>query len=105
MHQNLWKPAMIKTKRGQSAKRRTFRPKFFRYPVVILGVLMMLLTLRLGVGHALEGHAWQKVSPASGVALGAAAHVPKWDKPLTTLTSDDGDDDDDGGDDCPTTAT
>jgi|WetSurMetagenome_2_1015567.scaffolds.fasta_scaffold105271_2 hypothetical protein len=97
---------MIKTKGGQGARRRTFWPKFLWYPVVTLGVLMMLLTLRLGAGHALEGPAWQKVSPATGVPVYAAAHSPQGDKPLATLTSDSDDDDgDDDGDDCPTTVT
>jgi hypothetical protein len=91
---------------GHGGLRRTCWPKFFWYPLVTLGVLMMLLTLRLGVGHALEGHTWQKVSPSPGFALNSAAHSPKWDKPLLTLTSDSDDDDgDDDGDDCPTTAT
>jgi hypothetical protein len=103
MHQNLWKPAPIKARGGQSARRRTFWPKFFWYPAVALGVLMMLLALRLGVGHALKGHTWQKISPVSGFTVCAAAHSPKWDRPLTTLTSDNDDDDDDDGDDNPTT--
>ena len=108
MHQNLWKPAPTKKKAGQSAYRRTFWPKFFWYPLVTLGILMMLLSLRLGVGHALEGHAWQKVSPAPGFVAYSAADALKWDKPLTTLTNnydDDADDGGDEGDDCPTTVT
>jgi hypothetical protein len=106
MHQYLRKFAPIKARGGQGGPRRACWPKFFWYPVIALGVLMMVLTLRLGVGHALERHAWQKVSPAAGFAVYAAAHSPKWDKPLLTLTSDSDDDDgDDDGDDCPTTAT
>jgi hypothetical protein len=97
MHQNLWKPAPIKARRGQAA----FWPKFFRYPVVALGVLMMLLTLRLGVSHALAGHGRQKIGPTPAFAVYSAALYPKWDTPFKTLTSDD-DDDDDGGDDDPT---
>jgi hypothetical protein len=106
MHQNSWKPAMIKEEGGQAAPRWTFWSKFFWYPAVTLGILMMLLTLRLNVSHALEKRAWQKASPATEVTVYAAAHASKWDRPLTTLTSDDDDgDDDDNGDDCPTTST
>jgi len=105
MHQNLWKPAMINKKADQTGPRRTFRPKFFWYTAVALGILMIVLTLRLGVGHALEGHAGQKVSPAAGVAVYAAAPALTWDKTLRTLASESDDDDGDDGDDCPTTAT
>jgi hypothetical protein len=104
MHQNLWKPAPMKARGGQRARRLTFWPRFFWYPAVTLGVLMLVLAV--GLSHALEGQGWQKISPASAFAAYSAAHSPKWDKPLTTLTSDnDDDDDDDNGDDCPTTVT
>ena len=101
MPRNLWKPAPIKTGGGQAARRRTFWPKFFWYPALTLGVLMMVLTLRLGVSQAITGPAWQKVSPAPVLAACAMAHSPQWDTPLTTLAGDN-DDDDDGNDDDPT---
>jgi hypothetical protein len=101
MNQNLWKSATRKGRRGQP--RLIFLPKFFRYPAVALGVLMMLLALKVGVGHAMGGPAWQKVAPISGFAAYATPHSPKWDKSLTTLTSDNDDDDDDDGDDCTVT--
>jgi len=106
MPRNLGKPAPIKAEGDQSARRRSLRPKILWYPVVALGVLMMILALRLGVGHALDGHGWQKVGPTHGFAVYSSAPAPKWDKTLATLTSDSDDDDgDDDGDDCPTTAT
>ncbi len=100
MTRNLRKPAPIKARGGQAAPRQAFWPKFFWYPALILGALIMTMTLKVGVSPALQGHGWQKVSPAYGFAAYAAAHSPRWDKKLTTLTSD-GDDDDDGGNDDP----
>jgi hypothetical protein len=101
MNQNLWKPAPIRAGGGRWAPCRIFWPKFLWYPALILGALMMVLALRVGASHALEGHGWQKVGPAPGFAAYSADHSPKWDKPLTTLAGDN-DDDDDGGDDDPT---
>jgi hypothetical protein len=72
------------------------------YPALAMGALMMVMALRVGFGHALEGPAWQKVSPIPVSAVYSPDHPQKWDKPLTTLTGDN-DDDDDDGDDCPTT--
>jgi hypothetical protein len=104
MNQNLWKPAAMKARGGHAMVRRTFWPKFFLYPAVVLGALMMVVALRVGWGHALEGHSWQKPSPTLVYPAFSPDHPQKWNKPLMTLTSDSDDDDDDSdGDDCPTT--
>ena len=104
MNQNLWKTAPMKVRGGQLSPRRSFWPKFFWYPALILGVVMMVMALRVGFGHALEGRGWQKVGPIPVFSAYLPDHPQKWDKPLTTLTGDNDDDDDDGeGEDCPTT--
>lgn len=103
MHQNLWSPAALKARGGQAAPHRTFWPKFFLYPAVILGALMMVMALRVGLGHALEGRSWQKVNSTLEYPAYSPDHSQKWDKKLSTLAGDNDDDDDGDDDDCPTT--
>jgi hypothetical protein len=87
---------MRKGRGGRATPHRTFWPRFILYPALALGAVMMVMALRVGFGHALEGHSCQKISPTLGFAAYSADHSSKWDKPLTMLAEDG--DDDDGGD-------